>query len=54
MTIIGLSAAAVVVVSAVISGQLDLYWNIPAVMITILGSFFTVVVQHDYQQVMMF
>jgi chemotaxis protein MotA len=52
MTIIGLSAAAVVVVSAVISGsRLDLYWNIPAVMITILGSFFTVVVQHDYQQV---
>lgn len=52
MTIIGLSAAAVVVVSAVLTGStLGIFWNFPSVLITIFGSFFTVVVQYDFAQV---
>jgi chemotaxis protein MotA len=52
MTIIGLSAAAIVVVSAVLTGSsLGIYWNFPSVLITIFGSFFTVVVQYDFTQV---
>lgn len=52
MTIVGLSAAVVVVVVAVFStSRLGLYWNFPAILITVFGSFFTVVVQYDFKQV---
>ena len=52
MTIIGLSAGALVLISAILTGSsLGIYWNFPSVLITVLGSFFAVVIQYDFSQV---
>lgn len=52
MTIIGLSAGALVLISAILTGSsLGIYWNFPSILITVLGSFFAVVVQYDFNQV---
>lgn len=52
MTIIGISAGILVVTAGILTGSnIGLFWNFPSVLITVGGSFFTVVIQYDFNQV---
>lgn len=52
MTIVGILAGVLVVVLGILTGSgIGLFWNFPSVLITVGGSFFTVVIQYDLKQV---
>jgi len=52
MTVLGLLAGVAVVLAAILtSSELGLFWSVPAVLITVGGSFFAVVIQYDFAHV---
>ncbi len=52
MTITGILAGTFVVAAGVLTGSnIGLFWNFPSVLITVGGSFFTVVMQYDLKQI---